>query len=95
MIWFAGSGAVKAVWCNLAVPLGEDAEAASPLDKGSGFGCGHKLCNELAALQTNGQYARYVAIAEGLLRDRNRIMIRLRKGDLTSSDPSEEEKKRQ
>eukprot|EP00501_MAST-03F_sp_TOSAG23-6_P002109 GSMAST32.ASY1.ANO1.2204.1 assembled CDS len=60
-IWFSGAGQTKAVWCALAAD-----GTGQPIDM-TDVSCSHKLCTELRALESAGQYGKYIGIVEALL----------------------------
>ena len=77
MIWFGGSGKVKAVWCALVVETLEeptlptvstenDQQNKKTVEMGSG--CGMTFCNELTKLEKKGKYHKYIALVESKLR---------------------------
>ena len=74
MIWFGGSGKVKAVWCALAVEaLSKDDDedtvrSPSPKLSSMGTSCGMTFCSEVAKLEKKGKYFKYIALVEAKLR---------------------------
>lgn len=71
-IWFGGGGgsvSAQAVWCGLtALQPGARPPSAAAVRAADASGtCPHTLCAELAALESNGKYAKYVRIVEKVL----------------------------
>ncbi|EGZ30140.1 hypothetical protein PHYSODRAFT_470836 [Phytophthora sojae] len=71
-IWFAGTGAVKAVWCALA----EGFSQLRPQHAASGHSgtnsavvsvCDHRLCEEVRQLETKKKFAQCITTLESLL----------------------------
>ncbi|TMW56193.1 hypothetical protein Poli38472_008841 [Pythium oligandrum] len=71
-IWFAGTGAVKAVWCALAQgfeSLNSTSTKSSPSKKPQSVlaVCEHNLCEELRQMEAKQQYAQCITTVETLL----------------------------
>lgn len=64
-IWFAGTGAVKAVWCALADGLSQLQPQHSMAESLSV--CDHRLCEEVRQLETKKKFTQCITTLESLL----------------------------
>lgn len=68
-VWFAGAGAVRAVWCAMApasLNVDDDQQDKTQF-------CVHTLCEELRCLESSKKLKKYVALVEGLITARWRL----------------------
>ncbi|KAL7688206.1 putative tetratricopeptide-like helical domain superfamily [Plasmopara halstedii] len=68
-IWFAGTGAVKAVWCALANGLAElrPQHTNTTTNLSTTSMCEHQLCEEVRQLEAKKKFAHCISILESLL----------------------------
>ncbi|DAZ98449.1 TPA: hypothetical protein N0F65_001150 [Lagenidium giganteum] len=72
-IWFAGTGAVKAVWCGVATGFQQLQPAqphGSPTKNSTGKAlamCEHRLCEEVRQLEAKHKFSQCIATLESLL----------------------------
>ncbi|GMF18068.1 unnamed protein product [Phytophthora fragariaefolia] len=71
-IWFAGTGAVKAVWCALADGFSQLRSQHSAAEKSGSNStsisvCDHRLCEEVRQLETKKKFAQCITTLESLL----------------------------
>jgi hypothetical protein len=72
-IWFAGTGAVKAVWCALTDGFGELTQEVAPSPDTSTVAphasmlCSHRLCEEVRRMEAQHKFLECVTAIESLL----------------------------
>lgn len=66
-VWFAGTGAVKAVWCALTHGYGDLTSTSGQIAQPTSALCSHRLCEEVRRLEAQQKYLECVTSIESLM----------------------------